>query len=99
MSVSGLMRKEDLPVNLPFSEQMISKAPDVLADGGSCLAAPDGSWIIEPFHGEKVVVGEIDHEQVLRERQNFDPSGHYSRPDVTRLEVNRERQQITHFKD
>jgi len=26
----------------------------------------------------------------MRERQNFDPAGHYSRPDVTQLTVNRE---------
>jgi hypothetical protein len=29
-----------------------------------------------------------------RERQNFDQAGHYSRPDVTRLVVNRNRQAI-----
>jgi nitrilase len=31
---------------------------------------------------------------VRRERQNFDASGHYSRPDVTRLILNRERQSL-----
>jgi nitrilase len=99
MSVSGLMSKEALPSNLPFSEEMISNAPEQLTDGGSCLAAPDGSWVVEPFHEEKVVIAEIDHNRVLRERQNFDPVGHYSRPDVTRLEVNRERQQTVYLKD
>jgi len=34
---------------------------------------------------------------VRRERQNFDPSGHYSRPDVTRLVVNRKRQSLAEF--
>jgi nitrilase len=28
----------------------------------------------------------------LKERQNFDPAGHYARPDVTQLTVNRQRQ-------
>ena len=34
----------------------------------------------------------IDFNRVFEERQNFDPVGHYSRPDVTQLSVNRQRQ-------
>jgi nitrilase len=30
--------------------------------------------------------------RVFEERQNFDPVGHYSRPDVTQLIVNNDRQ-------
>jgi nitrilase len=33
----------------------------------------------------------------LEERQNFDPVGHYSRPDVTRLIVNRDRQTVVKY--
>ena len=40
-----------------------------------------------------------DFDRVLEERQNFDPVGHYSRPDVTKLTVNRERQSTVEFKD
>ena len=99
MSVAGLFGKSDIPDHLPFSDVMKSNASEVMADGGSCLAAPDGSWVIEPFEGEKLKIAEINHKNVLKERQNFDPVGHYSRPDVTRLEVNRERQSTVHFKD
>jgi nitrilase len=98
ISVSGLMRKTDIQEDIPHSDLIMSNSPDILADGGSCLAAPDGEWIVEPMIGEEMLkVVEIDHKQVRMERHNFDPVGHYSRPDVTKLHVNRERQQIVHF--
>lgn len=37
-------------------------------------------------------IASIDFNRVLEERQNLDVAGHYSRPDVTRLILNRERQ-------
>jgi len=45
------------------------------------------------------MVATIDHTRVREERQNFDPSGHYARPDVTRLFVNRRRQRIVALAD
>jgi nitrilase len=94
-SVCSLMRKEDFPSDLIHLEKILENSPDVLANGGTCLAGPDGEWIIEPFcNVEKLVVVEIDHARVREERQNLDIVGHYSRPDVLRLIVNRERQSI-----
>lgn len=93
ISVSGLMRSSDISQNLPHGELLSEKAPKWMADGGSCIANPDGSWLIEPIVKEECVrVVTIDHARVRQERQNFDPAGHYSRPDVTQLKINRERQ-------
>ena len=100
ISVSGLMRKEDFPKNTPHFDEILANAPDILADGGSCISGPDGEWVIEPLVGkEDLIVVSLDFNRVLEERQNFDPSGHYSRPDVTQLVVNRERQSILKLKD
>ena len=94
LSASGLLRKSDIPSDFPHRDLVLSSFEDeIISDGGSCVAAPNGDWIIEPFcNEEKLLVADIDHDEVLRERQNFDFSGHYARPDVLRLEVNRERQ-------
>ena len=73
---------------------------DVLADGGSCVAGPDGEWVLEPAGAvEGLFVATLDHARIREERQNFDAAGHYSRPDVTRLEVNRARQSIVEWRD
>lgn len=93
ISVSAFMRKSDIPDDTPHLEKILANAPDILSNGGSCIAGPDGEWIIEPvINEESILINEIDFNRVLEERQNFDPVGHYSRPDVTSLHVNRERQ-------
>jgi nitrilase len=99
-SVCCVMRKEDFPSDTVHLEKILENAPAVLSTGGTCLAAPDGEWLIEPLEAEeKLLVAEIDHQKVREERQNLDPAGHYSRPDVLQLKVNRERQSIVDFKE
>lgn len=100
IAVSGLMRKQDIPADTPHLDKILARCPDILANGGSCIAAPDGSWIVEPvIDQECLLIATLDRNQVRRERQNFDVTGHYSRPDVTRLVVNRQRQNLASFED
>jgi nitrilase len=100
VSVSGLMRREDIDASLPHADLLIKSADDVMADGGSCVAGPDGEWILEPVTGsESLSIVEINHSRVLEERHSLDVVGHYSRPDVTRLVVNRKRQTTVEFTD
>ncbi len=99
VSVSSLMSKSDFPENTPHIDAILKNAPDTLANGGSCIAGPDGEWIVEPvLHKEGLIIQSIDFNRVLEERQNFDPVGHYSRPDVTKLIVNTERQTTVEIK-
>ncbi|MDH5381866.1 MAG: carbon-nitrogen hydrolase family protein, partial [Cyclobacteriaceae bacterium] len=92
VSVSGLMNKENIPENIPFSKELKEKMPEVSADGGSCVAGPDGKWVLEPVVGkEGLFITEIDIKSVFKERNNFDPTGHYSRPDVLQLQLNSKR--------
>lgn len=98
ISVSALMQKSDFPKDTPYYDNIVKTAPDVLANGGSCIAGPDGEWIVEPvLHKEGLIIETIDFNRVLEERQNFDVVGHYSRPDITKLHVNRERQSTVSY--
>lgn len=100
VSVSGLMSKSDIPDSLPHAELLRDSADDVMANGGSCIASPTGEWLLEPETDvESLRVAEVDHRVVLEERQNLDVAGHYSRPDVTQLHVDRRRQSTALFSD
>ncbi len=99
VSVSTLMRKSDIPLDAPYRELYVEKADEYVSNGGSCIAGPDGEWIVESIgFTEGIFVHELDWNRVLEERQNFDPVGHYSRPDVTKLTVNRERQSTVDYR-
>ncbi len=98
ISVSSVMRGADFPADVPHRDELVGDEDEQLCDGGSCVAAPDGEWVLEPVVGaEGLLTATIDHARVREERQNFDPVGHYSRPDVTRLHVDRRRQSTAFF--
>jgi nitrilase len=83
LSASSLMRRVDVPDTAPMADELRQALTDMPGDGGSCIAAPDGSWLVEPQVGrEDLIVAELDHAFVRRERQNFDISGHYARPEL-----------------
>ncbi|MEO7125057.1 MAG: nitrilase-related carbon-nitrogen hydrolase, partial [Nakamurella sp.] len=90
---------DDIPADFPLRDELIASGP-VEANGGSAIAAPDGTWVVEPVDGtEQLVVADIDVDFVRRERHNFDPTGHYSRPDVFDVTVHRRRLNAATFDD
>ena len=98
LSVCSVLRRDQLGAHIPFIDDLRERLPEVISEGGTAIAAPDGTWIVEPTpHVEQRFVADIHHARVRQERQNFDVAGHYGRPDVLRLQVNRERQTIARF--
>lgn len=60
----------------------------VMMRGGSAIIDPLGRVLAGPdFSGETILYAEIDPDQILRGKFDFDVSGHYARPDVFRLTV------------
>lgn len=88
---AGLIMKEsDLPAQLAPTNGLDTTPEKLLLRGGSCIIAPDGSFVVEPvFDREEIIIAEIDLTLIDKEKMTLDVSGHYFRPDIFNLEVNR----------
>lgn len=100
IACSGLLRAEDIPTDLFDLDEFLEEGETIIANGGSTIVAPNGEFMIDPVLDEEaLIVATIDHAIVRGERQNLDIVGHYSRPDVLTLNVNRKRQTQATFED
>ncbi len=102
LAAGGRFELADVPTDFPAYDLLAASEEThgpISYDGGSCLAAPDGTWAIEPTTDELLVTATIDTEAVRAARQNFDPTGHYGRPDVFHVEIDRRRHEAATFRD
>jgi nitrilase len=82
LAASGIISYSEVPAGFPLREQL-RDAPPSGHDGGSAIAGPDGAWLAGPVVGvEQVLTADITLSRIHAARQNLDPAGHYSRPDV-----------------
>ncbi|HLY91727.1 MAG TPA: nitrilase-related carbon-nitrogen hydrolase [Candidatus Angelobacter sp.] len=79
-------RRHDFPKNYRTA---FGDAPEtVISRGGSCIVDPFGKFLAGPnFQDETILLAELDRGQIPKARFDFDPVGHYSRPDIFRLLV------------
>ncbi|MFE5812691.1 nitrilase-related carbon-nitrogen hydrolase [Streptomyces sp. NPDC056479] len=86
LSACQYLRRDGLPADL---HPVQGDGPDtVLIGGGSVIVSPLGEVLAGPLRdGEGILTAELDLDELGRARFDFDPVGHYARPDVFTLRV------------
>jgi predicted amidohydrolase len=81
IDVGDLLSSDHVPEEY---KEVVSEYP-----GESCMIDPRGQVIVGPVVGEEILMAECSLEHVHSAKAVCDVAGHYSRPDVFRLSVNR----------
>lgn len=73
-----------------FADTEMKKELLKLGGGHARIYGPDGRSLATPLDPteEGILYAQIDYDQILAAKNAYDPTGHYSRPDVLRLQFN-----------
>lgn len=92
------LRNRDLPDDFPERDTLYPPEEDWINPGDSVVIAPGGEKVAGPLHQQQnILYAEIDPARAASARRTFDVAGHYARPDVFRLHVDRRRQSPIEF--
>lgn len=81
------IRKSDYPKHL--QKELATDRPEILSRGGSVIISPLGKVLAGPLYNEEgLLTAEIDHDEIIRAKMDFDVIGHYARNDVFGFNVN-----------
>jgi len=70
----------------------------VMMRGGSAIIGPLGEIIAGPvFNEQTILYAELDRDTLIKSKMDFDPVGHYARPDVLSVVVDKEKKQAVKY--
>lgn len=79
--------KDMYPQSLHCSDE-IARLPETVCRGGSCIVDPFGHYAADPvWDREAIIYAQLDMDKTAAAKMEFDPCGHYARPDVLELIV------------
>jgi nitrilase len=88
----------DIPADLPYRTEVFPDPAEWINPGDAAVYRPFGGLQAGPMRRQKgLLVTEIDPAAAAASRRKFDVTGHYARPDVFTLHVNRTRQSPISF--
>jgi nitrilase len=85
------MRGKDMPSDFPERSRLYPDPDKWLNPGDSVIVSPSGDVVAGPLHEKHgILYADCDPARAAAAKRTLDVAGHYGRPDIFRLEVNRE---------
>lgn len=92
------LEAKDIPDDVPYQDELFPNKDEWVNQGDAVVYAPFGGVVAGPMRKEKgFLFAEIDVAAAKASRRKFDATGHYARPDIFSLHVNREVQVPARF--
>ncbi len=80
LGCNQVVSRADYPLKY---RQEIPEDQEVLSRGGSVIVNPSGEVVAGPlWQKEGILYAELDYAAIIRSKMDFDPIGHYQRPDL-----------------
>jgi nitrilase len=89
LGTATALHERDVPADFPERNKLFSR-DEWVNPGDAVVVQPNGAIAAGPLHEEAgILYANIDVEAARAARRSLDVSGHYGRPDIFRLEVDR----------
>ncbi|WP_440995293.1 carbon-nitrogen hydrolase family protein [Arhodomonas sp. SL1] len=99
IALATALQGSDIPADFPQRDTYF-EPEEWINSGDAVVVAPSGAITAGPLHREKgIVYAEIDVEASRRARRSLDVCGHYARPDIFSMSVDRRALEPARFID
>jgi nitrilase len=89
LSTATALQGADVPDSFPERDRLFQR-DEWVNSGDAIVVKPFGGVVAGPLHNEKgILYAVIDTEAARSSRKSLDVAGHYGRPDIFRLEIDR----------
>lgn len=96
---STAIQCSDIPDTVAHKEEVFPDPDNWMSEGGAVFYEPFGGAVAGPMNKEKgILYSEYDLSKVIDGRRSMDIAGHYARPDIFELTVNKNKMNNINFK-